>query len=57
MSLVSRLDADGPSSLEGEESGSAGSVSVVDDDDDETLPIWFKQISLDSEENLVFSFY
>eukprot|EP00795_Rhopilema_esculentum_P013781 gene13781-4710_t len=52
VSLVSRLDADGPSSLEGEESGSASNVSVVDDDDDETLPIWFKQISLDSEENL-----
>ena len=49
---ASRQDLDGISHSDTDGNESVSSVSVADDDD-ETLPIWFRQISSETVDTLV----
>lgn len=55
QSAASRVDMDSISFSDAASSTSVNSISVADDDD-ETLPIWFRQISSETTDTLASSY-
>lgn len=54
QNLASRQELEALSQLNGDENESLTGLSVAgEDDDDETLPIWFRQISSETVNTLV----